>query len=60
MVLSAFFERVPVERLAVPRNWPAPRALEALAAEHAGLDATRQQLEARWERLAEELLAATA
>lgn len=30
-VLSAFFEQVPVERIAVPRDWPAPRAIDALA-----------------------------
>jgi hypothetical protein len=37
-----------------------PGALEALAHEHATLGAAQQQLEARWEALAEALLAATA
>jgi ATP-binding cassette, subfamily F, member 3 len=46
--------------LADPTHYGEPGALEALAAEHAALEAEKQRLEGRWEELAEALLEATA
>jgi ATP-binding cassette subfamily F protein 3 len=46
--------------LADPAHYGEPGALEALAAEHVALEAEKQRLEARWEQLAEALLAESA
>ena len=46
--------------LADPTHYGEPGALEALAAEHAELEVTRQRLDTRWAELAEALLEATA
>ncbi len=46
--------------LADPAHYGEPGALDALAAEHAELDQRKQRLEARWEKLAEAVLAESA
>jgi ATP-binding cassette, subfamily F, member 3 len=46
--------------LADPDHYGEPGALEALATEHAELDAEKQRLDSRWQELAEALLGETA